>query len=175
MKSNRTDQIPAGLSFHSLVESAKNGAVLLDHSGSRNDRLHNTPEAVYIELWLEKNAPGRDCLARILGHFPSQSEATVATNIIQWLGTAVGIGFIVEAEQEVKRREKAKRLEQEVQTYAELGSQAGMDHFANGKYNDTPPNLSGCLDKNGCILAYQREYRRTNPHIRARENGEQDI
>lgn len=101
--------IPAGVSFHSLLASAQNGEVLLDHSGSKNERLDRAPEAAYIELWMKMNAPGRDLLAKVLGRWPTQQEATVAADVIQWLGTAVGLGFIREAELMVDRREAEAR------------------------------------------------------------------
>lgn len=108
-KEDPSARMRTGMPFRVLVESAKEGEILLDHSGSHNGRLDSTPEAVYIELWMNKNAPGRDLLAKILGRFPTQSEATVAADVVQWLGTAIGLSFIGEAEREIKRREELSR------------------------------------------------------------------
>lgn len=98
---------PSLLTFEALLELARDGDVPLDHSGTRHDRLDRLPEAVYVEQWQRANAPGRDLLVKILGRHPTQEEADVAANVIQWLGTAVGLGFVRQAETTIEQRKIA--------------------------------------------------------------------
>lgn len=89
---------PSLLSFEALLNAARDGDVPLDHSGTNHDRLDRLPEAAYIVQWQRVNVPGRDLLVQILGRWPTQEEADVAANVIQWLGTAVGASFVRQAE-----------------------------------------------------------------------------
>lgn len=98
---------PSLLSFKALMDAARDGDVPLDHSGTNHDRLNRLPEAVYVEQWQRANAPGRDLLVNILGRWPTQEEADVAADVIQWLGTAVGLGFVRQAESIIEQRKAA--------------------------------------------------------------------
>lgn len=97
------------LSFEALLDAARDGNVPLDHSGTTHDRLDRLPEAVYIDQWKHANAPGRNVLVKILGRWPTQEEADVAANVIQWLGTAVGLGFVRQSEAVIEQRKAAAR------------------------------------------------------------------
>lgn len=98
---------PSRMSFEALLDAARDGDVPLDHSGTNHDRLDRLPEAVYVAQWQQVNAPGRDLLVKILGRWPTEEEADVAANVIQWLGTAVGFGFMRQAEATIEQRKIA--------------------------------------------------------------------
>ena len=104
---NKQALYPSVLSFEALLDAARNGDVPLDHSGTNHDRLDRLPEAVYVEQWQHANAPGRDLLVKILERWPTQEEADVAANVIQWLGTAVGLGFVHRTEATIEQRKIA--------------------------------------------------------------------
>jgi len=93
------------------------------------ERLTNPAEAVYFELWSEANKRSRNinggytliehllCPSSQRDSFTkrakpndvSQHDMTIATTVIQWLGTNVGRCFIERAEAEIKNRNAIRR------------------------------------------------------------------
>lgn len=95
------------------------------------DRLSNEAERVYYELWEKENerhpginggytliehllCPSDSKRCRLTGmHQPdsvSQHDMTIATTIIQWLGTNCGLCFMQTAEREIEKR-RADRVD----------------------------------------------------------------
>lgn len=92
----------------------------VEHESMHPDRRRKfftgypNPEAFYVRAWrkLNSNRTGQQYLAHILcpqdkrklgftmWHY-SRRDAVVATSIIQWLGTNVGRGFVLEVEREL--------------------------------------------------------------------------
>lgn len=88
------------------------------------ERLTNTAELVYFELWVKRNeriphlnggytliehllcpSAQRDSFTKRAKPNPvAQHDMTIATSIIQWLGTNCGRCFIREAETEIEKR-----------------------------------------------------------------------
>lgn len=65
-------------------------------SGPHWDKLDRPGEQEIVQLWVKQYRWHR--MRQILGRQPTQTEMDVATDVIQWLGTAVGSGFIREAQ-----------------------------------------------------------------------------
>ncbi len=64
-------------------------------SGPHWDRLDRPGEKEFVQLWVIQDRWNR--MRQILGRQPTQTEMDVATDVIQWLGTSVGMGFYREA------------------------------------------------------------------------------
>ena len=82
------------------------------------ERLRNPPEKVYYELWEKQNErkswlnSGFTLIEWLLNPSSqkrpscvSQHDMTVATTVIQWLGTSCGRCFMEQAEEEIKSRQ----------------------------------------------------------------------
>ncbi len=88
------------------------------------ERLKNAAERIYFELWVEENkrlchvnggftliehllCPGESVdplTKRARPDVVSQHDMTIATTVIQWLGTNCGNSFIRKAEAEIEKR-----------------------------------------------------------------------
>jgi len=70
-----------------------------------NRRLTNYAEEVFAREWEKENlgtASRCPTLQLLLGRIPNQDEAEAAAEVIQWLGTNVGCGFLWKCEKEIK-------------------------------------------------------------------------
>lgn len=97
---NKTHIQGADLSFAELMAAAKSGFIPINHGGTFAERLNRLPEVVYIDLWRQTNERW-NTLEKILRRVPTQAEADVAADVIQWLGTAIGLAFVREAESKI--------------------------------------------------------------------------
>lgn len=64
-------------------------------TGAHWDRLDRPGEREFVQKWQTSHRWG--LLRNILGHWPSQAEMDTASEVIQWLGTPVGMAFFHDA------------------------------------------------------------------------------
>lgn len=82
----------------------------MKHEGFSRDRLkpemNNPREVAFAAQWEyeNKDAPGGRLMHHLIPDF-TERDATVAATVIQWLGSNVGTGFLIE----VLRREPSLR------------------------------------------------------------------
>lgn len=78
----------------------------MKYIGFNSHRLHpdagNPREVAFAQQWMEENTPRRCILAHILGREnrpidPTDRDAQVVATVIQWLGSNVGMSFIIES------------------------------------------------------------------------------
>lgn len=94
-----------------LGESVNGNLLPMSHRALQRYRLRKirgraNPERVYAAAWLRITSRRKDYLAFILGPkcdpVPyTRRDAEVAASVIQWLGTNVGLGFIIECEKKI--------------------------------------------------------------------------
>lgn len=94
----------------------------LKHVGISANRIPREPiEGAFAEAWAERAS---DTLGYLLygqdkrNHAVTQREAEIAATLMQWLGSSVGQGFLLDIE------ERKLYLEREVQTSWNWGSLA---------------------------------------------------